>query len=271
METKINQQIVKLDFSLNETTVAVLAVPPEATKKIVLLIHGFMSNKESETNLTLTKRLLPKGIATVALDLYGHGASTCPFDKLTLSRCLHQVEGMIAWIKEKGYEEISMVGSSFGGLIAIHTAAKHPELIRLALKCPVSNYPPLWHGRLGKGGMDAWKRDDLFTFIFDDQKARLEYSFYEDLLKANTYADAAHIKTPTLIVHGDADDGVPVDQSIRLFDTLRLVRPDKELVLISGADHGFEKPADFGQMIDKIEAWVVAGIKTEASTSPDGI
>jgi pimeloyl-ACP methyl ester carboxylesterase len=262
METKINEQTVKLDFSPNETTVAVLAVPPKETKKIVLLIHGFMSNKESETNLELTKRFLAKGIATVRLDLFGHGESSGPFQKLTLSRCLHQVEGLIAWIKEKGYEEISMVGSSFGGLIAIHTAAKHKDLISLALKCPVSNYPPLWHDRLGRGGMDGWKRDDLFTFIFDDQKARLEYSFYEDLLKANTYSDAAHIKTPTLIVHGDADDDVPVDQSIRLFDTLRLARPDKELVLISGADHGFEKPADFGQMIDKIENWVVATTKT---------
>jgi hypothetical protein len=261
MESKITEQNISLDFYPGERTTVVLAEPPVETKKIVLLIHGFMSNKDSETNLELTKRLPPKGIATVRLDLFGHGESSGPFQQLTLSRCLHQVECLIAWIKENGYEEISLVGSSLGGLIAIHTAAKHPELIRLALKCPVSSYPILWEKRLGKSGMANWKQDGCFSFIFDDQKARLEYGFYEDLLKFNTYADAAHIKTQTLIVHGDADDDVPVDQSIRLFDTLRIARPLKELVMISGADHGFEKPEDFKQMINKVEEWILSATK----------
>ena len=264
MEIKDFEQNISLEFYPGQQTSVVLAQPSEPTKKgqraprIVLLIHGFMSDKDSETNIELTKRLLPKGIATVRLDLFGHGQSAGPFQSLTLSRCLHQVEGLIAWIKEKGYEEIALVGSSFGGLIAIHTAAKHKELVRLVLKCPVSNYPPLWETPLGKAGMDDWKTRGVFAFIFDEKRAKLEYRFYEDLLKVNTYADAATIKTPTLIVHGDADDDVPVDQSIRLFDTLRIPRPQKELVLVSGADHGFSKPEDFNQMIDEIEAWVLA-------------
>ena len=257
MERKSSEQKLSFDFYRGEQTSAVLALPEAATKKIVLLIHGFMSNKDSETNLTLTKRFLSKGIATVRLDLFGHGESFGLFQKLTLSRCLHQVEGMIAWIKENGYEAISLVGSSFGGLIAIHTASKHPELVSLALKCPVSNYPILWQTRLGKSGMAAWEKDGLFSFIFDDKKGRLEYGFYNDLLKVHTYTDAATIKSPTLIVHGDADEDVPVDQSIRLYDTLRIMRPQKELVLIPGADHGFEKPEDFNQMIHRIEEWIL--------------
>ncbi len=268
MEVKNSEQKMFLQFLPGEQTAVVLANPPDATKRIVLLIHGFMSNKDSETHLELTKRLLPKGIATVRLDLFGHGASDGLFQQLTLSRCLHQVEGLIAWMKEKGYEEISLVGSSFGGLIAIHTAARHPEFKSLALKCPVSNYPPLWETRLGKDGMANWKEEGLFSFIFDDQKARLEYGFYGDLLKVNTYADAARIKTPTLIVHGDADEDVPVDQSIRLFDTLRIARPSKELVLIPGADHGFEKPEDFKQMIDKIEAFILTVPESVKPASP---
>jgi hypothetical protein len=263
MESKSSKQNISLEFYPGEQAAVVLALPEVATKKIVLLVHGFMSNKESETNLELTKRLLIKGIATVRLDLFGHGQSDGLFQQLTLSRCLHQVEGLIAWIMKEGYEEIALVGSSFGGLIAIHTTAKHPELVCLALKCPVSNYPILWQSRLGNGGIAQWKQEGLFSFIFDDQKARLEYGFYEDLLKVNTYAEVSHIKTPTLIVHGDADDDVPADQSIRLCDTLRLPHPKKELVLIPGADHAFSKPEDFNQMIDKIEAWILSAFYPE--------
>jgi len=267
MKNNSSERNILLDFYPGEQTAVILAQPSNATNKIVLLIHGFMSNKDSETNLELTKRLIAKGIATVRLDMFGHGKSDGLFQQLTLSRCLHQVEGLIAWIQENGYEEIGLVGSSLGGLIAIHTAEKHPELVSIALKCPVSSYPVLWESRLGKGGMAHWEKEGIFSFIFDDQKARLEYGFYEDLLKFNTYADAARIKTPTLIVHGDADDDVPVDQSIRLFDTLRIARPLKELVLISGADHGFEKPEDFKQMIDKIEDWILSYI-TEKGKCP---
>jgi hypothetical protein len=257
MERENSKEKLSLYFVESEQTTVVLEKPSQDTKKIALLIHGFMSNKDSETNMTLTKRLLTQGVATVRFDLYGHGESFGLFQQLTLSRCLHQAEGLIAWIQEKGYTEISLVGSSLGGLIAIHTAAKHPELISLALKCPVSNYPVLWQNRFRQGGMANWEKEGLVSFIFDDQKKRLEYGFYADLLTFNTYADAARIKTRTLIVHGDADEDVPVDQSIRLSDTLRLASSDKALVLISGADHGFEKPDDFTQMIDRIEKWII--------------
>ncbi len=240
-----------------EKTVFVLATPASPTKKIVLLIHGFLSHKDSETNLSLTTFFLEQGIATIRLDLFGHGESDGPFLNLSLSRCLTQVTGLIGWIKKNGYEKIAIVGSSFGGLIAIHTAASHPEIVTLALKCPVSNYPPLWHDPLGEDGMADWKERGSFSFVSDGKKVKLGYDFYADLLKYNTYRDVARIAVPTLIVHGDADDDVPVDQSIRLIETLLLPASKKRLDMISGADHMFEKPADFNQMVKQISEWVV--------------
>ncbi len=257
MELKLREEKLSFSFSPGLTTSALLSTPMEETQKIVLLIHGFMSNKDSDTNLTLTKRLVEKGIATLRFDLFGHGESDGPFQKLTLSACLDQVFGMIDWIKKKGYEKIGMVGSSFGGLIAIHAASQFPlDLASLALRCPVSNYPSIWQSRLGGEGITRWKNEGVLSFIFDDKKAQLEYGYYEDLLRHDTYRAAARIKTPTLIVHGDADEDVPADQSIRLFDTLRLVNDKKQLNLMPGADHGFSKETDFEKMIQQILSWI---------------
>ncbi|MBI3358194.1 MAG: hypothetical protein HY037_01185 [Nitrospirae bacterium] len=75
MERNSSEQNISLDFYPGEQTAVVLTQPSEKTKRIVLLIHGFMSNKDSDSNLELTKRLLTKGIATVRLDLFGHGES----------------------------------------------------------------------------------------------------------------------------------------------------------------------------------------------------
>ena len=43
---------------------------------------------------------------------------------------------------------------------------------------------------------------------------------------------------PTLIMHGDQDPGVPLDQSVRLADTLKKVGVPVQLEIIKGAGHG---------------------------------
>lgn len=251
MEKKIVLELVS-----SEKTTAVLATPERPTDRVILLCHGFLSSRESNTNRALTGRLLPKNTATLRFDLFGHGESDGPFEKLTLSRSLRQTEGILQWLKQEGYARIGLVGSSFGGLVAIHTAARHPDLFAVGLKCPVSDYPPLWRARFGEAGMKQWKEDSIVSFMTPEGKVRLEYSFYEDLLKYDTYRDAAKIQNPTLIVHGEADEYVPFDQSLRLFDTLRLTNDRKKLEALPGANHEFSNPADFEKMIQRITDWI---------------
>lgn len=246
-----------LELVSGRKTSAVLAVPDRPTAHAVLLCHGFMSGKESGTHRALTPRLLSKKIAACRFDLFGHGESDGPFARLTLSDCLEQTDAMLRWLREKGFTKIALVGSSFGGLIGIHIAAKHPELFAVALKCPVSDYAPIWRTQLGETGMNHWKESGLLAIATPNGKARLEYSFYEDLLKYDTYRAAAQIKSPTLIVHGEADEYVPFDQSLRLFDTLRLPNDQREMEPIPGANHEFSKPEDFDRMVGRIERWIV--------------
>ena len=253
-----DEEKITWEFAPGEKTAALFASPSDAAEHIVLLVHGFMSSKNSDTNRTLTALLLEQGIASLRFDLFGHGESDGPFTQLTLSRCLRQVDGVMNWIKTKGYKKISMVGSSFGGLIGIHTASQYTHLNALALRCPVSHYPRIWQDRLGPAGIARWKEDEMLSFVTEDGRARLAYSFYHDLLQHDTYTAASHIKTPTLIVHGDADSDVPVDQSIRLFDTLRLKTEDKRFIQMPGADHGFSKPDDFSAMIQQIMTWITS-------------
>lgn len=249
----------KLELNLidQQKTAVVLASPEGSTSRAVLLCHGFMSSKESETNRTLTPRLLSKRIAACRFDLFGHGESDGPFSRLTLTQCLEQTEAMLRWLSENGYAQIGLIGSSFGGLIAIHVAAAHPDLFAVALKCPVSDYPPIWRAQLGETGMNHWKESGLLAIATPGGKARLEYTFYEDILKYDTYRAAARIKSPTVVVHGEADEYVPFDQSLRLFDTLRPTNDQREMEEIPGANHEFSKPEDFERMIARIERWIL--------------
>jgi len=246
---------VILESSAGAQTALILNEPPAGSESIVLLCHGFMSSKESQTNRLLSEKLLSKEIATCRFDFHGHGEHKAPFQEITLSLCLKQIDAVLSWVLKNGYSRMGMLGSSFGGLTAILSAAKHPEITTVALKCPVSDYPPIWRGLLGEAGMKNWQADGLLSFATPEGRARLNYAFYDDLLNYDTYQEAIAIKAPVLIVHGDADTDVPFQQSEDLLETLK---SKASLIAISGADHQFTKPKDFEEMIDHFFKWFVS-------------
>jgi len=250
---------VVVEASPGELTKIIVSEPSEGCDRIVLLCHGFMSSKESQTNRLLTEKLLNENIATCRFDFYGHGVHKSPFQEITLSRCLKQIDAVLSWISEHSYARIGLLGSSYGGLTAILSAAKHAHITTVALKCPVSDYPPIWRALLGESGMTNWQADTLLSFATPEGRARLDYTFYEDLLGYDAYQEAVAIEAPVLIVHGDADHDVPFAQSRKLLQTLKCrTEFNAELVAIAGADHQFTKPQDFEQMIDHLFQWFVS-------------
>lgn len=250
----MQEREIEIDVTSTEKTTLILAEPNKRAEHIVLLCHGFMSDNASTTNLELSRRLVDVGIATCRFDFDGHGAQPRPLQEMLMSRCVQQVEAILDWLIAAHYAQIGLLGSSYGGLIAIHGAARRKAVKVLALKCPVSNYPPLWRDRLGESGMRFWKDNNLLTFAGLDGRARLEYGFYEDLLQFDSYKEAARIDVPTLIVHGDADTDVPFAQSEQLFEELQC---EKNFEAIVGADHAFSKDEDFERMLGLIFDWFV--------------
>lgn len=239
-------------------TSAILTTPdaqPEAqaVSSVVLLCHGFLSSKESATNRALSQRLPVAGIATLRFDFFGHGESRGAFQELTLTHCLRQTHAALSWLKTEGYLRIGLIGGSFGGLVALHVAAQCKGLSAVGLKCPVFDYPPLWRERLGEVGVRQWQEEGLISFVGTSGKSRLGYGFYESLLRYDSAQAAASIQAPTLIVHGDADEHVPVVQSQNLFAQ---IQSEKERVILSGANHDFSEPLHFAQMADQLTAWM---------------
>src|SRR5437899_7440605 len=104
----------------------ILATPEKKTDRIAVLCHGFLSNKNSKTNKTLTDILVLQGIATFRFDFFGQGESEGPFERITVTTAVGQALAALDLVKARGYKRIALVGSSFGGLVALMTAAKMP-------------------------------------------------------------------------------------------------------------------------------------------------
>jgi len=233
----------------------ILTAPKAGTDRVALLCHGFLSNKNSTTSKTLTRALTEQGIATFRFDFFGQGDSEGPFEAITVTIALGQALAALDWLTAKGYKRIGLIGSSFGGLIAILTASKHPTLACLALKCPVADFAEVLRLEFGEAGMERWKTHHEIPDVTGDPKpVRLRYALYENCLECDGYEAAAMIKIPTLIVQGEKDELVPLHQSSRLMGALQGKR---QLEIIRGADHGFTNGEDFKKMATLLTDWMV--------------
>jgi pimeloyl-ACP methyl ester carboxylesterase len=234
---------------------AILSTPDEPTTRLVVLCHGFLSGKNSTTNKTLTRLLNERGIATFRFDFFGHGDSDGPFEEITTSLALHQTLTALDLVTARGYDRIGLVGSSFGGLVAILTTAQHRDIACLALKCPVVDFAEELRLTFGLEELTQWQATDMIRNIMGGlNRVRLRYAFYEDCLRQIAYEPAEQITVPTLIVQGERDECVPLHQSRRLRDALR---GPKRLDLLPGADHQFTREEDFHQMTTSISDWLV--------------
>ena len=84
----------------------------------------------------------------------------------------------------------------------------------LALKSPVSNYEEKEYATKSKKELEEQKNKEFRYYVSrDGRKLKLNYTFFEDFKNNNGYEAAKKIKIPILIVHGDNDESVPIEQS----------------------------------------------------------
>jgi pimeloyl-ACP methyl ester carboxylesterase len=234
---------------------AVLSRPLQPSTGAVVLCHGFLSGKHSTTNKTLTRLLNAAGLAAFRFDFWGHGESEGLFEDITVSLAVGQAHAAIKLVQSQGYERLGLMGSSFGGLVAILTAAQRQDVACLALKCPVVDFAEELRLEFGPVELARWQSTNTVPNLLGGVgRVRLKFALYEDCLRHIAYEPASRIVAPTLIVQGARDELVPLHQSQRLLDALG---GPKRLDLLPEADHQFTRGEDFRTMTLAIGEWLI--------------
>lgn len=221
----------------------------DKNRKIIIIAHGFSSSKNSANFIKMSDEFDKKGISTFRIDFYGHGESEGDFAKITISEAVDDILQAIKFLKDNGYSRIGLIGSSFGGIASIMVASKINDLFALALKSPVSDYREVQEIKLTEKGLENWKNKGWEYYVNrEEEKLRLNYTFVEDFKNNIAYNVASLIKIPTLIVHGDKDNVVPVKQSMK---TSKLIK-NCRLKIIKDADHIYTNIDHAKKMIEEI-------------------
>lgn len=232
-----------------------LSNPPDSKDKpIFILCHGFATSKDSYSIVKLQQLLNQNNISTFRFDFFGHGESEGKFEDITVSEGVDDALQAIHYLKKQGYSKIGLFGSSFGGIVSTMTASKSKDLYLLVLKSPVSNFLERDFQVKTEKELKDWKSNGFTYYVAGKgQKFKLNYTFFEDYKNNDGYQAAPKIKIPTLIVHGDKDDIVPVEQSKKIASLIK----NCTLKIISGADHRYSQPDHFDLMLNLILQFVL--------------
>jgi len=191
----------------------------------VFYLHGFASSAHSKKAAFLSERFNAHGIALRCPDF-----NEPDFSTLTMTRMLAQVAGEIGTLTP---QPIALIGSSLGGVVAIHTAARMTDRInRLVLLAPAVMFPKDAHRVLGEDKLARWQASgtlDVFHFAYGQMRS-LNYAFYEDGLQYDVMS--ADTPQPTRIFQGRRDHSVVYEDVERYAST----RPHAALTLLDD-DH----------------------------------
>lgn len=226
---------------------------PKNSNTVVILAHGFNSNKNKDTYIIYQNLINDLGFASFRFDFYGHGESNGKFEDITVSEGVDDILSAIRLLKQNGFQKVGLLGSSFGGAASLLAAAKTNDLNALILRSAVSSYEEFERNRRGPEEIKKWEQDGFIEVWTEEHPKRLNYAFFQDLKNHNGYAAGRNIRIPTLIMHGDSDTIVPVEQSMRLHKEI----PQSELLIIKGAGHRYTDNKElFGKELEKIKKFL---------------
>ena len=218
---------------------------------VIIIVHGFKGFRRFGFFPNLARAAALRGFAAVTFDFSRNGIgpdgadtfSAMPlFAEHTHSRNLDEICRVVG-VVERGAltgrpaRRIGLFGHSRGGGEAVLAAADDPRVNALVTWAAISH-------------VDRWTPEQVATWraggTVEIENARTRQmmpigpGYWRDLdenrARLHILAAAARTDVPWLIVHGDADASVPVDEGRQLFEA---AGENTELLIVEGADHGF--------------------------------
>ncbi len=251
----MRQERISFDNTRGDTLSGVLHHPAsEAPCGAVILCHGMESNKNSEKLIYLGETLAGRGILALRFDFSYVGESSGKFEDITYSGEVEDLRAAYALVRRRDPGKIAILGSSMGGTVALLFAAEEPKIAALVtVAAPV--HPEQFPQRtLTPKQIDQWRRQG-FTFYHG---RRVNVSLLHDLEKINILDAADRITCPVLIIHGDADEVVPVKEAHELH---RCLTNSKDLLVLKGGDHRLSDPGLMQRAVEEALDWLTKHVQ----------
>jgi len=206
-------------------------------RPVVLVLHGWTSSTRRFPERI--DPLIKMGYVCVMFDMRGHGNTGYELAKYSrkdhLDDCLAAYD-YISKLENVDTDNISVLGSSYGGYMAVLVTEKRP-VKNLILLAP------------------AQYQNEMFTEpqLTQDENERRQYRLQHHTPEDNHALAVIHnFKGKILLIQPELDEQVPAQVTS---DYLEAMTADYSHKIIKGADHSFYNGDTNQQMISEIEKW----------------
>lgn len=225
----------------------------------VVIVHGFKGFMDWGFFPELARRFAGRGLAAVLVNLSGSGIGENPeefteveaFAADTISRELEDLEVLRAGIRAGRLAALdpdrsAILGHSRGGGAALVHASEDGGYRAVVTWAAIDDFD-----RFDETTRKAWREEGQIWVpnARTGQPHRMDLGFLEDLEQNRSRLDPVaacrHLEAPLLLVHGTADESVPVAAAERLAAAAGTKTP-LELLTLEGAGHTFGVGHPFG-------------------------
>ncbi|XP_019094633.1 PREDICTED: uncharacterized protein LOC104757322 isoform X2 [Camelina sativa] len=254
--TSTLQKIV-IPNSNNEKLVGLLH--DTGSTEIVVLCHGYRSNKNDPVMKTVATAIEKEGISAFRFDFSGNGESEGSFYFGNYNYEADDLHSVIRYFTNMNRVVPIILGHSKGGDVVLVYASKYhdiPNVINLSgrydLKKGIGE-------RLGEDFLEIVKQQGFI----DVQEGNSGYRVTEESLmeRLNTDMHEAglkiHKECRVLTVHGSADEVIPLEDAKEFAKII----PNHKLEVVEGADHCYTK------LLSQLGTTVLEFIKTVIVTN----
>lgn len=226
----------------------------ESPKEVVLFCHGYKGYKDWGAWELVAEYFANNGFFFIKMN-FSHNGGTVEqpidfpdleaFGQNNFIKELDDLDTTLSWItdseefnKEADTNRISVIGHSRGGGIVVLKSASDKRIKRVISWAGVSDFG----SRFPTGEpLEIWKKEGVayITNARTNQQMPHYFQFYtsfkENEAELTISSAAEKLTIPYLIVHGDLDETVPIDEAQRL----KTWNPSSQIEIIEGANHTF--------------------------------
>ena len=227
---------------------------------LVVIAHGIFTDKREKGRFDrLSTRLLKSTLDVIRFDFRGHGDSSLPSEKFTISGALTDYLSILNWANSLNYNNIAVIGSSFGGgIVLLERLLPNPKhLVSVVLFNPVIDYQTTFINPILDWGREIFDHHKIEK-IHKEGKAILindfecSIDFFNELCLIQPYLGFDKISSQLLIFHGNQDDKVPLETIQKLSHEYNNITLD----IVLGAGHAFKDPDKEKYVHEKSIQWI---------------
>jgi fermentation-respiration switch protein FrsA (DUF1100 family) len=222
------------------------ALVHDTARGIIVLLHGIPSvsppDPDDDGYPGFASRFYAKGWTSVWADMRGARDSPGHF---SIEGWVRDVDAIVAAARDLHDGPLVVAGSSAGGAVAVEAVARGTPADALVLLAA----PAEWLSFAGDPAEGARRITEEAGMTLSPEAVADLDAWAEEFGRVTTVSSIALVGVPVLIVHGTADDVVPVAHA----HTLAERAPGAELRIIDGASHQLRRDP---RVFELVNDWV---------------